>query len=338
MNSNILLSVLAVFLLQIVEMGGASADSLLSLQLPVDCDVGSVCHVQNLFDHDAGDGFRDYGCGHLGYDGHDGTDIRVASLAVMHRGVAVVAAAAGRVRAVRDEMPDISVRDIGRDAVRGKEAGNAVVLRHGRAWETQYSHLLRGSVKVRPGDQVQAGEVLGLIGLSGNTEFPHVHFEVRYAGDPVDPFVGIDAGKGCGPGTRPLWNAEAINALQYRPTGLLQTGFSEKAPTSRSVVSGKAGQSRFSVSAAALIFWAEVFGARKGDTELIRLTGPDGNVIAAKKAIVEGNKARWLSFAGRKRRGSGWPVGVYRGSYRLVREVAGVEQTVIDVEQSAQVR
>jgi hypothetical protein len=338
MNSNTLLSALAILLLQVVWMGGVSANSSLRLRLPVDCDIGSVCHVQNLFDHDAGGGFGDYRCGHLGYDGHDGTDIRVSNLAVMHRGVAVVAAAAGRVRAIRDEMPDVSVRDIGRDAVRGREAGNAVVLRHGRDWETQYSHLLRGSVKVRPGDEVQAGEVLGLIGLSGNTEFPHVHFEVRYAGDPVDPFVGIDGGKGCGPGAQPLWNAEALDALRYRPTGLLQAGFSDEVPVSRSVLSGEAGKSRFAAGAEALVFWVEVFGARKGDTELIRLTGPDRNVIAAKKSVVEGNKARWLSFAGRKRRGSAWPEGAYRGSYRLLREIAGAEQIVVDIEQSAQVR
>src|SRR4051794_27387255 len=150
-----------------------------SLALPIACEMGKSCVLQNYVDHDPGPGSRDYRCGHLTYDSHKGTDIRVIDLPAFRRGVPVLAAAAGRVRAVRDGMPDVSVRDPSAAPVAGREAGNSVVIEHGEGWETQYAHLRKGSVAVRPGDRVEGGQPLGMTGLSGNTEFPHLHFEVR---------------------------------------------------------------------------------------------------------------------------------------------------------------
>lgn len=302
------------------------------LSFPLDCGVESICSIQNYFDHDPGPGFRDYTCGFLGYDGHDGTDIRVPNLAVMSQGVAVVAAAPGKVRAIRDEMPDVSVRQIGREAIRDREAGNAVVLRHGTDWETQYSHLRKGSVRVKPGDDVEAGQVLGEIGLSGNTEFPHLHFEVRYRGEPIDPFVGVGRAALCGSGPEPLWNAQVMQQQWYKPTGLLQAGFSSRRPKLESVQAGDASDLPLQRDMPALVFWVEIFGAQKGDRESIHLFGPDGSVISHKTGTIPRNKARWLSYSGRKRRGAVWPEGVYRATYQLFREDAGGEREVVMVE------
>jgi murein DD-endopeptidase MepM/ murein hydrolase activator NlpD len=315
----------------------ASETGLQSLSLPVACEPGVTCTIQNLFDHDRAPEFRDYACGQLGYDGHDGTDIRVPNLAVMRLGVEVVAAASGVVRAVRDEMPDVSVRDTGKDAVRGREAGNAVALRHGPDWETQYSHLMHGSVRVRPGDEVQAGEVLGLIGLSGNTEFPHLHFEVRYRGEPVDPFVGLAGSSGCEPGSGQLWQPAVLEALRYKPTGLLQAGFATAVPDRETVENGRVLSSPVPAQFEALLFWVEIFGARQGDRESIRLRAPDGNVVAEKEATIAGRKARWLSYVGR-RRDETWPPGTYTALYRLTRGEVGVDQTVIEVQRSIEVK
>src|SRR3954469_21370580 len=120
------------------------------LGLPIACDIGSSCIVQNYVDRDAGPAARDYRCGFLTYDGHKGTDVRVSDRARYKDGVAVLAAAPGRVRAVRDGMAD-------GERVAGREAGNSVVIQHGDGWETQYAHLRRGSVAVRAGDRVEAG-------------------------------------------------------------------------------------------------------------------------------------------------------------------------------------
>ena len=307
----------------------AIADTL-SLQLPLNCDFNNTCHIQNHFDHDPGSGFSDYACGPLGYDGHDGTDLRLPNLALMRQGMAVVAAAPGLVRAIRDEMEDVSVKDIGREAIKGREAGNGVVIKHGQEWETQYSHLRKGSVRVKPGDVIRAGQILGLVGLSGNTEFPHLHFEVRHYGKPVDPFVGLARSEQCGIGIKPLWNANALKMLAYRQTGMLQSGFAPQAPQLKAVERGDYSSFEFARDVPALTFWVETFGAQAGDRGLVQLFGPDGKVLAEKQETFSRNKARWFGYVGKKRPNGEWPAGEYRGRYQLLRERAGQLSVVID--------
>lgn len=290
-----------------------------SLALPIDCEIGRRCVLQNYVDHDAGPGARDYRCGHLVYDGHKGTDIRVIDLAAFSRGVPVRAAAAGRVRAVRDGMEDISVREVGKAAITGREAGNSVVIEHGEGWETQYAHLRKGSVQVRAGERVEAGQQLGLAGLSGNTEFPHLHFEVRQRGRTVDPFVGLDSGQPCEPGRAPLWSAQAFSALPYVSTGILGAGLAG-APPRLSNGSVDSGDIRALVpGSAAAVFWVQVYGVQKDDVEELRLLAPDGRVLAERRVAAERNMAQSFSYVGLKRRTATWPGGRYRGEYALYR-------------------
>lgn len=63
--------------------------------------------------------------------------------------------------------------------------GYAVLLDHGDGWTTLLAHLERPLV--RPGQQVGAGQLVGLSGASGISTGPHLHLEVRYWGVPVDP-------------------------------------------------------------------------------------------------------------------------------------------------------
>jgi hypothetical protein len=127
------------------------------LALPIDCVPGADCWVLRYVDHDPGPGVRDYMCGGVSGDGHNGTDIAIRDLAAMAAGVQVRAAAAGVVDALRDGMADTSVDEIGRAAVGGKECGNGIRLAHGGGWTTWYCHLRRGSL-IKQGDRVEAGQ------------------------------------------------------------------------------------------------------------------------------------------------------------------------------------
>jgi len=302
------------------------------LGLPVACDMSRNCFVQNYVDQDPGAGAQDYTCGPLTYDGHDGTDIRVRSESEFRSGVAVLAAADGVVRAVRDSMPDISFRDRAAAALQGLEAGNGVVLDHGDGWRTQYSHLRRGSIAVTPGQRVAAGTPLGLVGLSGMTEFPHLHFSVRHRGVTLDPFTGRPPGSGCAAGNRDgaLWDPAARDALAYRAGGLLAAGFATQAPTLEAALDG-AYNAPPGRDAPALVFWAAAWGLRAGDRETLRLTAPDGSVLAETSTEMPGDKAQWIRFAGHRLRQGAWPPGRYRGEYRVLRGPAAAPTTVVDV-------
>ena len=63
--------------------------------------------------------------------------------------------------------------------------GNHVVISHGFGYETLYGHLNR--IKVRPGQRVTRGDVIGELGNSGSSTGPHLHYEVIKSGNKVDP-------------------------------------------------------------------------------------------------------------------------------------------------------
>ena len=67
-----------------------------------------------------------------------------------------------------------------------KGYGNYVLIRHNNGLETLYGHLSKTNVVV--GQVVKAGEVIGLGGNTGRSSGPHLHFEVRYQGNAIDPY------------------------------------------------------------------------------------------------------------------------------------------------------
>ncbi len=102
--------------------------------------------------------------GFRGYRWHYGTDLDLDT------GDSVVAAFDGVVR--------IASWD-------GGGYGNYVVVRHYNGLETLYGHMSKTLVKV--GQFVKAGEMLGKGGSTGRSSGPHLHYEVRYQGNPIDP-------------------------------------------------------------------------------------------------------------------------------------------------------
>ncbi len=87
----------------------------------------------------------------------------------------VVAAADGIVADVLDGIPD----NILGDSNLKQNWGNSVVIRHTDYLYTQVSHLMPNSIKVKPGDRVSKGDIIGLCGNSGRSPYPHLHFQVQ---------------------------------------------------------------------------------------------------------------------------------------------------------------
>ena len=171
----------ALALLMICQSGVAAAADF-RLSLPVDCEIGTVCTIQNYVDVDPGPSARDYTCGRLVYNGHKGTDFRLPDVSWLDRDIPVLAAAPGQILGVRNNVRDHALGRYDPGGIKGRECGNGVLIDHGGGWRTQYCHMRQGSVRVRKGDQVRDRQRLGTIGLSGKTEFPHLHLSVRFRG------------------------------------------------------------------------------------------------------------------------------------------------------------
>ncbi|NES80110.1 MAG: M23 family metallopeptidase [Moorea sp. SIO2B7] len=225
--------------------------------IPIDCSLGKDCFIIHYVDQDPESGEVDFGCGRQTYDGHKGTDFGIADLRVMKTGVAVTATADGTVLRVRDGIVDQLVEDqTDKRSVEGTECGNGIVIDHGNGWETQYCHLRNGSIAVKPGNSVKKGTVLGMVGASGLASFPHVHLTIRYQGEVVAPFVGVNAASGCNVTRNALWD----QSLDYVPTGLIRAGFASKPPNLGELWRGEYSDTRLSQSIPALVFWVQSYG------------------------------------------------------------------------------
>jgi len=296
----------------------AAADEIV-LGWPVRCEPGVTCFVQSYVDHDASSQIRDYQCGGRTYDGHDGTDIRIPDLDIQRKGVEVLAAAAGTVTAIRDGVDDVSVRTAGKAAIAGKECGNGVVVEHANGWRTQYCHMAKGSVRVSVGDHVTAGHSLGLIGLSGETEFPHLHLHVRRLNKIVDPFAYEAVPNACGSG-HSIWVASISEQTKYRARDILNHGFADLPTTMELVESGEILKHLPNLESDALVAYVRAIGLKEGDQQTLIVRGPDGAVLSEYKApVLERDKAQYFVASGRKRKGANWAPGTYTAKYRVTR-------------------
>jgi len=315
---------LGVFLL---SPPGAQAGEPPSLEMPIRCIPGQDCWVVNYVDLDPGKNTRDYTCAKATYDGHKGTDIAIVDAAAMRNGVPVYAAAAGTVLGARNNMKDIDFnQNGGRESVADRECGNGALIDHGDGWQTQYCHMMKGSVVVRPGDKVSSGRQLGLVGLSGLTEFPHIHMQVKYKGKIIDPFVGLDRTATCGVGENPLWNDQALAAMPYRPSAIFNAGFASTTPNPRFAREGLYGEEYLLDTSPVIALWADMYWVKAGDKVTFLIVGPDGKSLVGHSSVLKKSQARRFVFAGLRRKDNGWTKGAYTGTITLTRP--GAEEMI----------
>ncbi len=311
---------LALLLFPLVLSCAPEQASAQNFRLPIDCAVGEVCVVQNYADLDPANGTAsDPRCGPLTYDGHDGLDFR-APQALADRGVAVLAPAAGVIAAVRDGEPDGAFLQGGMAAINNRECGNGVRIDHEGGWSSQLCHMRQGSVRVRQGERVEAGQALGLVGLSGHTQFPHVHISLRLNDNLVDPLTGQSGGVRCGDTIRAgaIWSAEARTALDYRGAQWFAAGFTGTPPGENANAEELPANAAY--DADALVFWALAVGPREGDVLRERLYAPNGSLVGENTRTQPRDQAQAWLFTGRRTPGIGWALGEYRGEAALLRD------------------
>ena len=280
---------------------------------PIEGQLGVDYFLVNHVDQDPVQGaIRDYACGKQTYDGHQGTDFVLASFRQMDSGVHVLAASKGRVIAVVDTFPDRN-----KVSVVARGFGNYIALEHPGNWISYYAHNRATSALVRVGDTVEAGQRIALVGSSGNSEDPHVHFEVWRV---VDPFSGT-----CSE-SQSLWRNQPVYRTDLR---VIDAGLTtwppaldtlrERPPTVSTIV-----QSDSSITA-----WALAQGLRPTDRYRIVWLAPDGTQWFSFEADAgrESNYMYWWSWIRRPDVNGRWNVvitvnakEVYRASF----DVTGV--------------
>jgi hypothetical protein len=133
--------------------------------------------------------------------------------------------------------------------------------------------------------------------LSGLTQFPHLHFTVRYHGRIVDPFAYEPSPGACGSGTS-LWR-EPSPGLAYRPRRLLNAGFAS-GPVSMTAIESGALKVPPGRGAPALVAFVRAIGLQTGDIQRLQIVGPDRALLADHAAgpLVR-PRAQSMLFTGR---------------------------------------
>ncbi|MCZ4280362.1 M23 family metallopeptidase [Kiloniella laminariae] len=291
------------------------------ISFPVVCDTSKDCFIQHYFDYDPGPEALDHTCGILTYNGHQGIDIRVSSPEWMGKGFPVIAAAKGRVELIKDGVPD---RAFSQDEIRSSRGlapkpNNTVIINHGDGWRTHYGHMRQGSVIVKAGQEVSQGALLGLVGLSGSTSFPHLHFHLSHKGKIIDPFTGLTGSEGCEAAAegRSYWSADANAKLGYKNGGIFKTGFSDHSPNIEELESKDIEINQYPPGTNEFYFWVNLWGIRKGDLEEFRVRLPDGDTYlrndSIKSNVVLGLRSFYYS------RNIPLPTGTYHINYKLRR-------------------
>lgn len=109
-------------------------------------------------------------------------------------GADVLAVAEAVVATVRTDVPEsATLSGYTRPEALADDTGNYVALDLGGGRHAFYEHLQPGSIRVRAGDRVEAGQVIASVGFTGSTSGPHLHFHIADAGSPLGaeglPFV-----------------------------------------------------------------------------------------------------------------------------------------------------
>ncbi|MBV7394749.1 M23 family metallopeptidase [Mameliella sediminis] len=282
------------------------------LSVPLHCEMGKTCFIEDYVDNDPTQGrHRDFACGINSRDGHKGTDFALLDFGVIQSGVSVLASAPGVVKRIRDSMPDDRLM---RGVTAQNACGNAVLIDHGEGWQTLYCHLRLGSVAVAPGDLVQTGDPLGLVGLSGQTNHPHVHLTVLRNGQVVDPFRPEATGT-CGDPGPTLWT----DPPTYVKTGLITAGFSDGVPTLAAVSDGSARRLGLTPDQP-MVLYAHAGYAQPGDVLTLTAHSPAGTEVFRRAITLDRDQISQMRAFGRKAPSTGWPLGEYLGRSKLTRD------------------
>lgn len=317
-------SILVIFsILSIIITGSCIyAQQAFQLQFPVKCQINKDCWIVNYVDDDPSTNWHDYKNGRETYNGHTGTDIAIKTLDKMKQGIDVVAGASGVVVQTRDGMPDKNALSQDLNQLQNIACGNRVAIKHSGGWITDYCHMKNGSIKVKKGDLVATGQKLGEIGLSGLTEFPHLHINVQQGNQIYDPFTGHERyTKGS---ITPLWSPQVLQQLSYKPLVVYNVGISNEIPKLLDIRNEKYKSTKISAESYMIILWIDLFHVELNDSIDVLVQDPSGTKFIKQHIVIDKSNAKRLLYLGRKSHQNVFTKGIYKVQISFKRPNANI--------------
>jgi murein DD-endopeptidase MepM/ murein hydrolase activator NlpD len=234
-------------------------------------------YLANTVDLDDGPSLRDPWCDARTYDTHTGEDVTIRSFREQAIGVPVFAALDGRVRRVQEGQKDTNY------GTQTLPWDNHVEVDSGHGQVMIYGHLRRGSVRVKDGAWVVAGQQIGLTGSSGNSSWPHLHLTMIVGDEPSD-----------------LWSGPCNSTSYWQVQPAVRTDpFARDFTVSAEPFTDHADlpwddavrTSAFAAGIHDLWFRSMLFNAQNASSQLVQLIRPDGSI-----ALADPSTPAWLRW------------------------------------------
>lgn len=310
--SNIIWGLALAFLIAFPALAQDEAAPPPRFAFPVDCTLDEDCWILQYVDMDKAEGMaRDFKCRSRSYDTHKGTDFALRSMAEMRAGVNVLAAADGTVLRLRDGESDNlkSRKQIETIMEANKNCGNGVLIDHGAALFTQYCHLKKGSIRVKPGDMVKKGDVIAQVGNSGASEIPHLHLSIYWEDAVIDPFTGLTNQEDCGRMKRSLWETQ----IPYTHASIYDGGFLDDVPDFDKIENGQTMPDEISSASDVFLFWAGFLGVEEGDNINLVVLNDKNQRVLHRNITQDKTRVRQYYTLGKKFETRLIPSGTYTG-------------------------
>lgn len=238
--------------------------------------------ITNFLDQDNTSGLLDWNCGAVTYNGHKGTDICTwpyPFLKMDSNSIEVIAAAPGTILNKVDGNFD-------KNCVTNSSTPNYISILHADGSVAHYYHMKKNSLTTKSiGQTVVAGEFLGIVGSSGNSTAPHLHFEV-WSGSTVSTLKDSYAGPCNSINANSWW----INQKPYTEPAVIHNSVNSSAPIIPSCPSTETPNEDTCYSSGSTAnFVIFMRNETAGTTVNMRIVRPNGNTYSSWTHACTGN-------------------------------------------------
>lgn len=138
-----------------------------------------------------------------------------------------------------------------------------------------------------------------MVGMSGLTEFPHLHYGYIDKKQVIDPFTGRNSTTTCGlEDAKPLWDRSL--KLTYQPLTIQAAGFTNEVPTMQKLSEEATMLPALSFTDDKIVFWAMFLGVRVNDKITLEIINPNNKMLASEEIVQNRTRARQLYYIGKR--------------------------------------